>query len=187
MSNPLPPLSEAEYQELRDSIQAVGIQVPIIVGVKGEIIDGEHRVRACRELGITDIPRLVRTFASEAERTAFIIQVNLARRHLSPEQTGEVRQKQHELARQLREEGRTQQEVATMLGVSQQAVDKWERESNTTGCNAFEPPDARVVVPRNAWPRIAARVAAKEPQEQIASAYHVTPQRIGQIAQSGGA
>jgi DNA modification methylase len=47
----LPPMTEAEYVALRDSIAAGGQTDPIVL-LDGKILDGRHRYRACLELGL---------------------------------------------------------------------------------------------------------------------------------------
>lgn len=47
----LPPMSEAEYQAMKDDIAANGQREPIIL-LDGKILDGRHRNRACVELGV---------------------------------------------------------------------------------------------------------------------------------------
>src|SRR3977135_224897 len=45
-----PDLSGRDYHALREDIRQHGVKVPILVH-GGEILDGRHRYRACRELG----------------------------------------------------------------------------------------------------------------------------------------
>ena len=46
-----PPLTTEQYAALVASIMAIGLLDPIIVW-QGQIIDGLHRQRACREAGV---------------------------------------------------------------------------------------------------------------------------------------
>src|SRR5918995_1112338 len=64
----MPPLSADEYQALKADIALRGVMVPVEYDQDGVIIDGHHRVRACQELGLTDWPRIARTYESEADR-----------------------------------------------------------------------------------------------------------------------
>ncbi len=52
-------LSHEQREDLRDSISAKGVLVPILVSEDGYIIDGAKRWVIARELGITDIPKRV--------------------------------------------------------------------------------------------------------------------------------
>jgi hypothetical protein len=62
-----------------------------------------------------------------------------------------------EIAVEVVRRGWTQQQVADLLGVTQQAIDKREG-SDTTFCNASPPPDLRYKVPPAAKREIAERV-----------------------------
>jgi len=84
--NPLPPLSDNDYAALKASIAESGQMVPIIVSggpaMKGEVVDGFHRQRACRELKIE--PKVVREpFATESDFRLRQIDLNIIRRQLN--------------------------------------------------------------------------------------------------------
>src|SRR5947209_7185626 len=51
-----PPMAEAEYEGFRQDIKRNGLRDPITTH-EGKVVDGAHRLRACRELGI--VPRFV--------------------------------------------------------------------------------------------------------------------------------
>jgi len=57
-------LSADEYAALKRDIAARGVLVPVEYDQDGNVIDGHHRVRICGELGQTEWPRIIRTFAS---------------------------------------------------------------------------------------------------------------------------
>jgi len=44
-------MSEDEYQDLKDSLENIGLQNPIVM-FEGRVIDGWHRYKACEELGV---------------------------------------------------------------------------------------------------------------------------------------
>ena len=85
----LPDLPPGEYEALRESIRHYGVRVPLIVDQHGKIIDGWHRDRACRELGLY-CPREVRHFHTDAERLQVAIALNSNRRHLTRNQRREL-------------------------------------------------------------------------------------------------
>jgi site-specific DNA-methyltransferase (adenine-specific) len=85
----LPPLTDAEYEELKESIRRDGVLVPSIVDSDGNIVDGDNRERACTELGIF-CPREVREFSSNAEKLQLAIRLNVNRRHLTGKQRREL-------------------------------------------------------------------------------------------------
>lgn len=74
----VPPMTPEEYKKLKENIKAHGQREPITL-YEGKIIDGAHRYRACRELGIQPKTRELR----DEEPLDFIISENVARRHLS--------------------------------------------------------------------------------------------------------
>src|SRR5438094_10547630 len=57
----LPPLSQEEYGLLKGDIASRGVMVPIELDRNGEILDGKHRLRACKELGIPKVPIVTRS------------------------------------------------------------------------------------------------------------------------------
>lgn len=83
-----PPLSDAEYANLRDDIAENGFHYPVIVDEHGEIIDGHHRARAATELGI-DYPKDVREGLTEAEKRQISFSSNANRRSLTAAQKRE--------------------------------------------------------------------------------------------------
>src|SRR5262245_4037596 len=52
----LPDLTEAEYASLKAQIAAWGVQVPVVRDEHGNTLDGHHRERAVKELGIKNYP-----------------------------------------------------------------------------------------------------------------------------------
>lgn len=106
----MPDLTPEEYEALKADIQVNGVQIPIEVDEEGNILDGYHREKICRELGI-NCPKNVRAGLSEEEKIEFAIRINLNRRHLTVEQ-------RRELAKKLREEGWSYRKIGEALGVA---------------------------------------------------------------------
>lgn len=77
----MPAMSDDEYAALRADVDAHGLLVPIVLH-EGKVLDGRHRLRACRELGIE--PRY-ETFAGD-DPLAYVVATNLHRRHLTAAQ-----------------------------------------------------------------------------------------------------
>ncbi len=50
----LPEMDDKDYAILKHDIEAVGQQEPIVL-YEAKILDGRHRYRACRELGIKPV------------------------------------------------------------------------------------------------------------------------------------
>jgi N6-adenosine-specific RNA methylase IME4 len=123
----LPPMSEADYLALRESIRCNGQREPITLHRDGRIIDGRHRARACAELGIEPVCRIFE--GADSEILAFVLDLNLKRRHLDESQRAMIAAKLANLG-----EGRpsltasieavSQANAATMFNVSRSAVQR---------------------------------------------------------------
>jgi len=85
----VPALQELEYAELRNSITKNGLYFPIIVNKEGVVLDGHHRYKACKELGI-EPQTIQREFSNELEEKKFVIENCIQRRHLNDFQKAEL-------------------------------------------------------------------------------------------------
>lgn len=78
-----PPISEDKFEELKSSIDQNGILVPIIIrknsSTQYEIISGHNRVQACKELGYTTIPAIVKN-VDDDEANLIMIDTNVSQR-----------------------------------------------------------------------------------------------------------
>ncbi len=174
----LPPLSIDEYEALRADIELNGVRDPIIVDENGDILDGHNRARID-----PNAPRIVLTGKTEAEKKAFVYAANFARRNLSSEQKKELHKMMRSVALELKKEGKTQEQIAAMLGVDRTTVSLWLKDEsisivNVHNANTF---DCRIKIPKKEHPIIHERVKAGETQEQIAADYKVNQSRIAQI------
>jgi tRNA G10 N-methylase Trm11 len=86
----IPPLSEVDFKALKESIGSEhGLIVPVIVNKQGIVLDGHHRFRACKELGMV-LRYETRDFKNPLVEKQFVIEVNLNRRHLNEFQKSEL-------------------------------------------------------------------------------------------------
>lgn len=93
-------LPAKEYEALKESIKAMGQHFPIIVNDENVILDGHHRYRICKELGIA--PKVeVKTFPNKLLEKKFVIEANLHRRHLNAFQKAELAYPLLEIEREL--------------------------------------------------------------------------------------
>jgi len=134
----------------------------------GIVIDGHHRLRICRELGLVPLVREVETPYPKG----MAIKMNLIRRNLSPDQQSVVRHQQQELAAEMAQDGMTQAEIGEALGVDQRTVGRW-LETNRQTPKGFHP-DNRVKLPKGAAADIVDRIDAGESLRQVAADYNVT-------------
>lgn len=120
-----PPMTEAEFLGLKEDMREHGQRESIVVW-QGQLIDGRHRMRACRELGIEpEIAELM----DETDPWQYVVSHNLHRRHLTTAQRSMVADK---LASRKQGEKKadtgipvsppSQAEAAAMLNVSVDSV-----------------------------------------------------------------
>lgn len=80
-----PEMSADEYTQLRNDIEQHGQREPVVLH-DDKILDGRHRYKACRELGMTPKTRTLRN----GSPLDFVISMNLKRRHLTESQKGMI-------------------------------------------------------------------------------------------------
>ena len=86
----LPELPSWEYHALKESIRRHGVLLPVIKDDKGKTIDGHHRERACRELGIADYPIITLHGLTEDQKRDHALLLNLVRRKVTRRQLREI-------------------------------------------------------------------------------------------------
>ncbi len=107
-----------ELQELTDSIRQHGIIQPLIVRKVGdgfEIIAGERRWRAAQQVGLSEVPVIVRA-ASDQEVLELALIENIQRANLNPIEEAQA------FARLAREFNMKQEEIAQKVGKSRAAI-----------------------------------------------------------------
>ena len=114
----MPPLSEEEYNALKTDIANNGVLVPIEYDENNNVLDGYHRLKACKELDIKDFPYLIRHGLTEDEKIGHAIRLNCNRRHLTREQ-------KHDKAKELRSQGWSYRRIADVLGIGHSTVVRW--------------------------------------------------------------
>ena len=85
ISNLIPEMTEKEYLDLKTSIDEEGIRHAIDINADNTILDGRHRVRACKSLGIESI-KYNRYDLNESEAIKFVVDTAVQRRSLSSTQ-----------------------------------------------------------------------------------------------------
>ena len=132
-------MPETDFQSLLESVQTDGFIDPIIRIHEGHILDGWHRYRAAQELNL--IRRLrFREWREDRDEDgdpkAFVLARNIERRHLSPQQRGQIvvafnnRFGQGNIKAQRADsdspngEPKTRQELAKEAGVSTRTIDR---------------------------------------------------------------
>ena len=109
---------EAAIAELADSIRQHGLIQPIVVRPREEgyqIVAGERRWRACRMLGMSDVPVVVKDFTDEETAQIALIE-NIQRQDLNPvEEAAAYRALMDEY-------GMTQEALSKAVGKSRSAI-----------------------------------------------------------------
>jgi ParB-like chromosome segregation protein Spo0J len=119
-------MSDAEFDSLVTDIKQNGQLDSIIITHNNEIVDGRHRYRACRQLGIE--PRTT-PWDGNGSIEAFVISKNLRRRQLDASQRAmaaaayaTLKRGGDKLSANLRK-GPTAAEVAALFGVSTRSIE----------------------------------------------------------------
>ena len=135
----LPALTSDEYESLKSDLAENGQREPICTwGAGGPIVDGHHRERACRELGLE--PRYEPLeFEDDTAAKSYALRVNLTRRQLSPLQWTAARQRQRELYAEYRRRGFRQVQAAGLVGVPEGTAARWDSESKKKDDRTSEP------------------------------------------------
>jgi ParB family chromosome partitioning protein len=122
-ANPFQPrksFSDTELKELQESLDTNGLLQPVTVrpsaqGKGYELVAGERRLRAARNLGWKEIPAVVKELSDREMLTMALVE-NLQRFDLNPIEEAEG------YDRLIREFNHTQQSVATMVGKDRSTV-----------------------------------------------------------------
>jgi site-specific DNA-methyltransferase (adenine-specific) len=115
------PLTNAEYEALKNSIREDGLHYSIVINLKEEILDGHHRYKICKDLGIP-IKYEIKYFDTAIEEKRFVIDINLKRRQLNDFQKAELAYKLEDICkeqarlRQLSNLKNVKDKIASSLG-----------------------------------------------------------------------
>ena len=124
--NPYQPRShfdQEQLEELKRSILASGILQPIVVRPVGEryqVVVGERRLRAAREMGLERIPAVIRQVGDEELLELALIE-NIQRSDLNPMEKAKA------YRRLMQEFGLTQEQVAQRVGQDRSTVSNFVR------------------------------------------------------------
>jgi len=141
---------------------------------------------------------LPHTIVDLDEETALAlgVTINIARRQMSPEQIRELqkrlrrdREQQKKVALALRQAGKSQEEAATAVGVTDRTIRNWEKGEGISIGNlpfTYTPPDLKIKVPKREYETIYERVEAGESQSAIAADYKIKQARVSQIVKQVG-
>jgi hypothetical protein len=124
----MPDLSADEYADLRTDIKKRGVMVPVEYDEHGNVLDGHHRVRICKEIGIKDFPKIIRKGLDEAGKRSHARALNLMRRHLDAADRRKL------IEDQLRDTPEaSNRKIAAALGVDHKTVGTVRTAAQSTG------------------------------------------------------
>jgi ParB-like chromosome segregation protein Spo0J len=134
------------------------------------------------------VRKIIRGLA-EPEKRAFVFRANFARRNLSAAQKTEKAEAMKGIALELKQLGRTQKQIGMLLAQARSTIAAWlgdipnvSADNGSTPCSATGyVPDCRIVVPKGAYPAIAARAESGDTQAQIAADVGCSQGRVAQI------
>jgi N6-adenosine-specific RNA methylase IME4 len=169
-----PMMDENELQELADDVRANGLRQPIVILGKDAdeylIVDGRNRFEACKRAGVE--PDFVK-LDPEVDPVAYVVSLNLHRRHLSESQRGMVAARIATLPKGSNQHApigapKTQEEAADLMGVGRRTVQR-AREVIQEGVPAL----VQAVDEGKLAVSVAAQIAtrSKEEQEKLLEAF----------------
>jgi hypothetical protein len=83
----VPSMRDSEYEDLKADIKANGLLMPIVL-FEGKVLDGRHRLRACRAVDVE--PRFTEGADWIGDPAGFVLSANIHRRHLDAKQKRDV-------------------------------------------------------------------------------------------------
>ena len=110
--------SDEEMERLKESIRVSGVLLPALARPTEdgyELISGHRRLAACRTLGMSTMPVIIRTLTDE-EATITMVDSNLQREHILPSEKAFAYKMKMEA---LRHQGKTSRQVGEKWSVSQ--------------------------------------------------------------------
>ncbi|XGI84705.1 DNA methyltransferase (plasmid) [Halorutilales archaeon Cl-col2-1] len=126
----MPDLSNEEYAALKRDIRENGVRTDIDVDENNNVIDGHHRVRACRELSIEKIEARVHVGLSSKEKQDLAWRLNMQRRHL---EQGQKRELAKEYLIDSWDGETTEREIADLLGIGKKTVNRAKKDLREAG------------------------------------------------------
>src|SRR3990170_9044683 len=74
------PMNEGEWKRFLADVKAHGIREPLVLNADDELLDGYHRLKAAKALGLEEVPYRKR---NPKDEVAYVRSANVHRRHLA--------------------------------------------------------------------------------------------------------
>ncbi len=117
-NHPFKVMEDEEMERLKESIRVSGVLLPALARPTEdgyELISGHRRLAACRTLGMSTMPVIIRTLTDE-EAIVTMVDSNLQREHILPSEKAFAYKMKMEA---LRHQGKTSRQVGEKWSVSQ--------------------------------------------------------------------
>lgn len=171
----IPPMSDWEFEELKQSMETSGQIESIKVVQDGRIIDGLHRWKILGDKVKYDILNV-----SDKEAIGLAVKLNVHRRQLSIEQKREIFHKMAQLDTEWLKDS-SQEEIGHWFGVSQRTISNWNKGDFSKFANTHQIPDKRYDLTRTDEKEIVKQLALGKSQRQVASDYGVNQSTISDV------
>lgn len=125
-------INEEKISQIAESIRSVGVLEPLIVRQKEngryDILSGRHRFRACKELGMAEIPCFVKAKLSDEMARFILIATNTDRNNEYPPSVyARAYKEQMELYKKL---GKSSADLASSQGITSKTIYRYIRLNN---------------------------------------------------------
>ncbi len=186
-------LSPSEFAALKQDIQHHGIRQPVEVTKDGVLVDGKHRVRALRELGIEEVDAIIVEAENEEAIEERFVTANLLRRQSDPvtkaraiQQLAKIESRRIGIRIDLHAKGPFRDRLASLLGnTSGRTIDRYlqllrlEREIQDAVSSGQLPMTKALKIeslPKPARKAIVERLKQNEPPRKVVDEYLRRPQ-----------
>jgi ParB-like chromosome segregation protein Spo0J len=110
------PLSQREYQALKNSIRKHGIKAPVVIDKDGGILDGANRARIAAELKSQTLSTRVVDIAEWEKKRELALSLNIDRRSLSQAERQALVDARRQRVRKSRDQGKSLRTIAEEEG-----------------------------------------------------------------------
>jgi site-specific DNA-methyltransferase (adenine-specific) len=139
----LRPLTPEENTALRAGITRDGVLCPVLVDEEDGVIDGGNRLTIAAEVGLKAVPVHVLRGLTHEQKRSHALSVNVERRHLTPDEQREARQRRVFRVAEARREGKSLRAIAEEERVSHPQVIADLKEATGKGL-PVDPPNGKV-------------------------------------------
>lgn len=129
----VPEMTTHEYDDLVNSIRKQGVRQPIHILSDKTVLDGRHRVRACKEIGVKEIQALSHEL-TEDEAIRFVTDTAVERRNLTSAQKIDIVLRSEDLIANLKSEAR-ERATGSFKGNQHKKVVSGSKEPNSKRVN----------------------------------------------------